>query len=122
MKARFITNGVLSLLTFIGWILLIVAAVKLSSNEGYYETDAWGNRNWVNDDTTITSAGFGLVGILFIAIGSLASLVMGIVTLAMIGGANQRGLGIASGVLGILGGLFGINAIVSFIGAAKENS
>lgn len=45
---------------------------------------------------------------------------MGIITLAMISHANQRGLGIASGVIGVLGGIIGVNAIVSFIGAAKE--
>ena len=48
----------------------------------------------------------------------IASLVMGIVTLVTMG-ENKSGLVIASGVLGIFFGVFGVNAIVSFFAASK---
>lgn len=124
MRARFITNGILSLLGLIGLIMLIIATVQLSEPRGYWIINKDLQRNdvkvWVNGETEIYSD-LLKVGTVTLIIGSFPSFVMGIITLSMIGRANQRELGIASGVIALLGGLFGVNAIVSFIGAAKEN-
>lgn len=96
MRARFITNGVLALVELLG-IIMIIAGVYSES---------------------LTAAIFGY---LLAAMLAIANFVMGVITLAMVQSANQRGLGIASGVLAIFGGVLGVNAIVSFIGAAKES-
>lgn len=123
MKARFITNGVLALIILIGYILIFVAVANLSGDGTVKTTttDVWGHSQTTYTSGSITDAASALAGIAMVAIASLVSFIMGIITLAMIGQANQRGLGIASGIIAILGGLFGVNAIVSFIGAAKEN-
>lgn len=95
MRARFITNGVLALVGLFGVIIAIV-------------------RDY-GDNSALLMAGF-----VFAGIAAFANFVMGVLTLSLIGGAKNKGLGIASGVLAIFGGVLGVNAIVSFIGAHKE--
>ena len=104
MKGKLITNGILSLLTLLGTILSII---------------------WIIQETksTTMSDGYGhliilVVGLPMSIMSRIASLVMGIITLATKSNAgDKRGITTASGVLGILGGLYGVNAIVSFIAA-----
>lgn len=95
MRARFITNGVLALVELFGLIMAIA---------GDY------SQNWT----------LSLWGFVFAGIAALANFVMGVITLSLISSAKNRGLGIASGVLALFGGVLGVNAIVSFIGANKE--
>lgn len=124
MKGRFITNGILSAIGMIGFIMFIAGVVSASKDATTTSInyDYWGNADFSSDLSSHawTDLSYAVAGIIIYGLTAFASFVMGIVTLAMIGRANQRGLGIASGVIAILGGLFGVNAIISFIGAAKE--
>ena len=109
MKGKLITNGVLSLLSMIGLILMVLFFMKTANaiNNG--------------EDSEVVAERFLkmlLLGSALLGIFGIASLVMGIVTLATMG-ENKSGLVIASGILCILGGALGINAIVSFIAASK---
>ena len=110
MKGKLITNGVLSLLSMIGLILMVSFSIKSS-------TKAINTGEYSEADIRRLSVMFSLCCFEFWSL-KIASLVMGIVTLSTMG-KNKSGLVIASGVLGILGGVFGSNAVVSFIAASK---
>lgn len=128
MKGRFIANGVLSIIEFIGFVMFIagvVSAAKEETQTSTYTVYNYGYGSYYSSDPdshTWRDLGYAIAGIIIWSISAFASCVMGIVTLAMINSAQQKGLGIASGVLAVLGGAIGVNAIVSFIGAKKENS
>ena len=109
MKGKLITNGVLSLLSMIGLILMVSFSIK--------STKAINTGEYSEADIRRLSVMFSLCCFEFWSL-KIASLVMGIVTLSTMG-KNKSGLVIASGVLGILGGVFGSNAVVSFIAASK---
>ena len=131
MRGKFITNAILSLIVLIGWIVLIVAikdaidGVDDNGVSGHYEYNSYGTRYWVDgdlNDETWDDIKVGALSYVAIIIGGIASFVMGIVTLATYKPDHVRGLAITSGVLGIFGGLFGINIIISIIGAVKAGN
>lgn len=113
MKGKLITNGILSIIWLAGIIMMIVALSNIATEtvDTTYGTIA------VVKTVSVGDAWYWLGGITIVAISGIASLIMGIITLAS---KNKTGLSIASGVLAILGGAFGVNAIVSFIAASKE--
>lgn len=116
MRGRLLTNGILSIAAVVFWVIAIVSLVKAAQHTTYDSID---NRYYVTKEASGGLVSFG-ISYLFIFGLWIANLVMGIVTLAMPKNDSVRGLTIASGVLAILGGVFGVNAIVSFI--AYDNS
>ena len=112
MKGKLITNGVLSLVWLVGIIMIIVALTKVKTEVVQTNFGTLAVKTF-----QVSDAWYWLGGIVIITISGLTSFIMGIVTLAS---KNKSGLAIASGVIAILSGLFGINSIVSFIAASKE--
>ncbi|NQZ66282.1 MAG: hypothetical protein HRT99_03645 [Mycoplasmatales bacterium] len=98
MKSRLITNGILNIIIstiiFIGIIIDFVGEPK----------------------------GFRVVFQFILSSIYIASLIMGIVTLAMKRHPSAKGLTISSGILAILGFIPVSCAVVSFIGVHKINS
>ena len=112
MKGKLITNGILSIVWFIGFIMMMVAVANVKNE---VVQTPYGIA--IVKTASLSDAWYWLAGLSIFIISGIASFVMGIVTLAS---KNKSGLAVASGVIAILSGLFGVNSIVSFIGASKE--
>ena len=114
MKGRLLTNGILSIIGLILFIILIIIVIdvkKIQYNDGYQ-----GVLKAVNTGVSYTVI---LVSMIFV---NIAAFIMGIITLSMKKSPDASGLTITSGILGIFSGLLGIGAIVSFIGFAKAKN
>ncbi len=120
MKGRLITNGILGIAATISFVVYMVLIVKFASAASTHSVSF----NYLNTYTPASKNPYILsywISAVSWFLSMLASFVMGIVTLAMYK-ENVRGLGIASGVLGIVIGVPGVGialAIVSFIGVKK---
>lgn len=101
MRIKLIINGILSFVVLLGFILFMVG-----------ELSEW--------PRPIVLSNLYFSGLVMFSSGCCLSFIMGVITLNSIDSAFEREWCIASEILGILGGLLGINIIVSFIGAFKE--
>ena len=117
MKARLITNGILSIVSSVLIIIFIVITVRTIGNLVNNINQGSSQQQAINNIQKSLGVSLGFLAFMWIT--GITSLVMGIVTLAMEKSENARGLTIASGIIAILGGLFFVGAIVSFIGAYK---
>ena len=117
MRARLITNGALSVITSILWIISIVSLYKsVTSTVSFINSDDNGSALLTSFSEPSSGAIFSFaISYFLIFITWFVNVIMGIITLSMEKHEKVIGLTIASGIIAILGGLFIVNAIVSFI-------
>lgn len=114
MKNKLITLMVLSILGTIGFIMTIAA----TANATTYTYSYYGGYNFTN--TVWTDIWYGVFGVILMAGAFIAQFVLGIVVLSTKAKHNdQSGITTAAGVIGILGGIIFVGAIVSGIAASQ---
>ena len=123
MKLKLIVNGIINLFTATGFILFMIGFFKIYNKA----LDAADNpidyvlkllKGEGNLDEFLDSAYMALAGVITMAITWMVQIVLGIFIISTSKTVKEnRWLAVFSGCLSLVGGGFGINAIVSFLGA-----
>ena len=119
MRGRLLTNGILSLVGLILFIVIVVLKVEIIELNNSNPMHTWNQQDYANavNSDNLFPVYAAMLSILILV--NIATFVMGIITLSMRKHDGARGLTIASGILGIFSGMLGVGAIISFIGFEK---
>lgn len=123
MKIKLIANGIINLITatglvlfFIGFFKIVNKALDVADNPIEYvfkilKSDA-------GFETLLSSAYMAIAGIVIMAITWMVQIVVGIFIISTSKSVrHNRWLVLVTGALSLVGGLGGLNAIFSFVGA-----
>ncbi len=108
--------GIFGILASIGLIMIIAGAVGAVSSAADQASRGESSAN----ATTTAGVGVAVIGYIICAIGGIGSFVTGIIQLTKTDGHPAKGMMIAAGILNILGGVFFIGPIFSFICHFKQ--
>ncbi len=108
--------GIFGILASVGLILIIVGAISAGTSAA--SQDAHHDKS-INA-ATATGIGSVVIGYIVFAVGGIGAFVSGIIQLTKTEGHPSKGLMIAAGILNILGGVFFLGTIFSFICHFKQ--
>ncbi len=109
--------GIFGILASVGLIMVIVGGISAVTSIVSQDT----HHDKSINATTATGIGTALIGYIICAVGGIGSFVSGIIQLTKTDGHPLKGMMIAAGILNILGGVFFIGPIFSFICHFKQD-
>lgn len=123
MKTKLIANGIINLITATGFVLFMVGFFRIF-NQTLNAADNPINflfkvlKGEAGLDSFLTSAYLAIAGIVIMAVTWMVQIVVGIFIITTSKSVKKnRWLALVSGALSLIGGVCGLNAIFSFMGA-----